>query len=110
MHCNISLRKPFSLIEIYVWDKDKLRDARFKDLVSFKKEAFQDDFLGKIAIPVGQLFKLVHPAGRPIEYDSPHNKEVVLTLEKRTMDDNVSGEIQIRFGIVKLNEENTGKE
>jgi hypothetical protein len=108
LHCNIPLQKPFSLIEIYVWDKDRLTDVRFKDLISFKKDAIKDDFLGKVAIPVGQLFNLIHPAGRAIEYDSPQNKEIMLTLEKRTMDDNVSGEIQIRFGIVKLDD--SGKE
>lgn len=101
LHCNIPLQKPFSLIEIQVWDKDKLKDMKFKEVFAFKKEAYQDDFLGKVAIPVGQLFELIHPANRAIEYDSPQNKEITLTLEKRTVDENVSGEIQIRFGIVK---------
>lgn len=101
LHCNIPLHKSFSLIEIQVWDKDKLKDMKFKEVFSFKKGVYQDDFLGKVVIPVGQLFALIHPANRAIEYDSPQNKEITLTLEKRTVDENVSGEIQIRFGIIK---------
>jgi hypothetical protein len=74
---------------------------KLKDILLIKKDAIQDDFLGKIAIPYSQLFNLVHPDGKSLDFDSPDNKEVTLTLEKRSVDDNVSGEIQIKFGLTK---------
>lgn len=89
------------LLEIFIWDKDRLRQAKFRDIVKLNKEAISDDFLGKIAIPVGQLFDLTNPSGRALEYDSPQNREVTLTLEKRNYQDNISGQIQIKFGIVR---------
>ncbi|KAG2197542.1 hypothetical protein INT46_002871, partial [Mucor plumbeus] len=97
----IQSEKPISLIEIFVWDKDKLSEMKLKDILLIKKDAIQDDFLGKIAIPYSQLFNLVHPDGKSLDFDSPDNKEVTLTLEKRSVDDNVSGEIQIKFGLTK---------
>lgn len=102
-HAYIPLQteKPISLIEIFVWDKDKLSEMKLKDILLIKKDAIQDDFLGKIAIPYSQLFNLVHPDGKSLDYDSHDNKEVTLTLEKRSVDDNVSGEIQIKFGLTK---------
>lgn len=103
-HAYIPLQtdKPISLIEIFVWDKDKITEMKLKDILMIKKDAIQDDFLGKISIPYSQLFNLVHPSGKSLDYDSPDNKEVVLALEKRSVDDNVSGEIQIKFGLTKI--------
>ncbi|KAL7312255.1 hypothetical protein PS15m_008038 [Mucor circinelloides] len=103
-HAYIPLQteKPISLIEIFVWDKDKITEMKLKDILMIKKDAIQDDFLGKISIPYNQLFNLVHPSAKSLDYDSPDNKEVVLTLEKRSVDDNVSGEIQIKFGLTKI--------
>lgn len=102
LHVNIPLQadKPIQLIEIFVWDKDKLTQLKFRDVLKLSKDMIVDDFLGKIAIPVGQLFDLIHPSGRALEYDSPKNKEITLALEKRNIGDNVSGEIQIKFGII----------
>ncbi|CAO0800825.1 unnamed protein product [Mucor circinelloides] len=103
-HAYIPLQtdKPISLIEIFVWDKDKITEMKLKDILMIKKDAIQDDFLGKISIPYSQLFNLIHPSGKSLDYDSPDNKEVVLALEKRSVDDNVSGEIQIKFGLAKI--------
>lgn len=103
-HAYIPLQtdKPISLIEIFVWDKDKITEMKLKDILMIKKDAIQDDFLGKISIPYSQLFNLIHPSGKSLDYDSPDNKEVVLALEKRSVDDNVSGEIQIKFGLTKI--------
>lgn len=102
-HSNIAfdVNKPADFIEILVWDKDRLRDAKMKDILLFKKDAIKDDFLGKVSIQVEQLFKLVHSSEQVLDYDSPENKEVVLSLEKRTIDDHVSGEIQIKLGTIK---------
>jgi hypothetical protein len=98
-HANIAL--PIDLIEICVWDKDKLSELKFRDILRMNKDTLKDDFLGKISISYGNLFSLVHPEGNPLDYHSSDNKEVVLTLEKRNVDDNVAGEIQIKFGIIK---------
>ncbi|KAI9337100.1 C2 domain-containing protein [Pilaira anomala] len=98
---SLKIGNPMGLLEIFIWDKDKLRQAKFRDIVKLNKEAISDDFLGKIAIPVGQLFDLTNPSGRALEYDSPQNREVTLTLEKRNYQDNISGQIQIKFGIVR---------
>ncbi|KAI8088128.1 C2 domain-containing protein [Thamnidium elegans] len=103
LHTNIPLHadKPHHLIEIFVWDKDRLRDAKLKDIITVNKEVIGDDFLGKISIPVGQLFDLVNPSGKALEYDSPQNADVTIPLEKRNHQDNVSGELHLRIGIIK---------
>lgn len=98
-HTNVTL--PIDLIEICVWDKDKLSDMKFRDILRMNKDALQDDFLGKITIPYSKLFSLVNPEGKPLDYHSSENKEAVLTLEKRNVDDNVAGEIQIKFGTIE---------
>jgi hypothetical protein len=98
-HANVSL--PVDLIEICVWDKDKLSEMKFRDILRMNKDMLQDDFLGKVTLPYANLFSLVHPQGNILDYHSPENKEVVLTLEKRSVDDNVAGEIQIKFGMIK---------
>lgn len=108
-HTNVAFddSKPIDLIEVFVWDKDKLKDAKIKDILLFKKDAIKDDFLGKISIQLEHLFDLVAGGGKSsmkrfLEYDAPENKELVLSLEKRKIDDNVSGDIQIKVGTIHL--------
>ncbi|KAI8881574.1 C2-domain-containing protein [Backusella circina FSU 941] len=97
----LSKEKPISFIEIEVWDKDKLTELSFKELLTFKKELYQDDFLGKITLPVGKLFEKINASGEAIEFSSLDNSDVVLPLEKQSEHDNVQGEIQIKFGLIK---------
>jgi hypothetical protein len=57
--------------------------------------------LGKVTLPVGTLFQKIHSSGEGIEFDSLDNSDVVLPLEKQSEHDNVQGEIQIKFGLMK---------
>lgn len=91
------MQKKMDIIEISVWDKDRLRD-KCRDV--FKKKTLSDDFLGKIEIPVERLFKTFHPSKRVVDHDS--SQEFPVTLLKNHEDDNIQGEIILKVSIIAV--------
>uniref|UniRef100_A0A1D1YDD9 C2 and GRAM domain-containing protein At1g03370 n=1 Tax=Anthurium amnicola TaxID=1678845 RepID=A0A1D1YDD9_9ARAE len=74
-------------IIITVWDEDR----------------FGRDFLGEITIPIKQIFARNNGGlndGQPRAFDDPANQPSAYTLQKRTANNVVKGDIILKFGII----------
>lgn len=77
-----------SLFNITIWDKD----------------TFGRDFLGEVSIPVKNIFDRNNGGlsdGVPRHYNDPLNQPQWYMLNKRMEKNNVSGEVQIKFGFLE---------
>lgn len=76
------------LFNVTVWDKD----------------TFGRDFLGEVTIPFKNCFDrnaLGLSDGIPRHYNDPENKPQWFSLNKRMEKNNVSGDIQMKFGFME---------
>jgi hypothetical protein len=84
----VSPKKTPPAFSFTVWDKD----------------TFGRDFLGEVAIPFKNIFDRNNGGisdGVPRNYKDPENHEAYYLLAKRKENNNVSGEVCLKFGIVE---------
>lgn len=84
----VSPKKTPSVLTFTVWDKD----------------TFGRDFLGEVNIPFKNIFDRNNGGisdGVPRNYNDPENLEAYYQLAKRKENNNVSGDICLKFGVVE---------
>lgn len=84
----VAPKKTPTLLSFTVWDKD----------------TFGRDFLGEVTIPFKNIFDRNNNGvsdGVPRHWNDSNNLEAYYQLYKRSENDNVSGEVCIKFGFVE---------